>query len=282
MGEVAVIKPEITVDDLTKEMLTMEQADCPVIHHFSPGLYIRELHMKAGIFAVGHYQKTEHFNMFLKGKILTKDDDGNNIEISAPMTYTAKPGKKFGYILEDVVWLNIYATDEMDVETLERIYLDKYENTTWIEAEKLWYREEKQKRIEDNKSYEQLLIEYGFTEEIVKKQTEDIEDQIPLLFGEYKVFVSKSAIHGKGIFASANIGIGETIGIARLGDKRTPLGRYTNHSQKPNAKMETRTDGIYLVATTDIKGCIGGFNGEEITTDYKKNLKLIGVNKCQE
>ena len=39
---------------------------------------------------------------------------------------------------------------------------------------------------------------------------------------------------------------------------------------------------IFLVATENISGCVGGFNGEEITTDYRENLKLIGEKKCQQ
>jgi len=267
----------VTIDDIEDEMLTMEQADCPVIHRFSPGLYIRELHMKAGIFAVGHYQKTEHFNLFLKGRVLSKDASGENIELTAPMTFTAPPGRKFGYILEDVVWLNVYPTDETDVETLEDMFFTK--SKSWKESKKLL---DMVDRSNDNEDYEKLLIEYGFTEETTRKQSEDMEDQVPMPYGDYKFLISKSKIEGRGVFASANIREGEVVGQAKIMGKRTPIGRYTNHSSHPNAKMVGNNGDIYMVATQNIMGCRGGFPGEEITTDYRKNLKLIGVNKCLE
>jgi len=75
---------------------------------------------------------------------------------------------------------------------------------------------------------------------------------------------------------------GEILAPARLGDKRTPIGRYTNHSHKPNAKMEFYNGDIYLVATTGISGCQGGRLGDEITTDYRDNIKLLGDKSCQQ
>ena len=42
--------PNLIVADLEKEMLEMPQADCPVAHHFGPGIYIREVTLPAGIF----------------------------------------------------------------------------------------------------------------------------------------------------------------------------------------------------------------------------------------
>ena len=56
--------------------LKEEQIDCPVIHSFSPGIYTREVHLPAGIFAIGHHQKKEHLNIFLKGKVTMLNDYG--------------------------------------------------------------------------------------------------------------------------------------------------------------------------------------------------------------
>ena len=68
------------------------------------------------------------------------------------------------------------------------------------------------------------------------------------------------------------------LGPARINGKRTPLGRYTNHSMSPNAKPELMDNGdIYLVSTMNISGCKGGSKGEEITVDYRDMLRLSGV-----
>ena len=113
------------VDQLEIECLKHEQVPCPVYHHFSPGLYIREVHIPAGTFSIGHYQKTRHLNIFLRGAVDFVFEDGTTQLIKAPMIFTSEPGRKVGYIRQDMVWLNVYPTDETDVDTLEKMFLDK-------------------------------------------------------------------------------------------------------------------------------------------------------------
>jgi len=113
------------VEQLEAQMLKLPQVDCPVLHHFGPGIYIREVQMPAGTFAIGHRQKEHHFNVLLAGKVAILDDDGTPRVVSAPLMYSGKPGRKVGYIVEDVVWQNIYPTEETDIEKLESRFLDK-------------------------------------------------------------------------------------------------------------------------------------------------------------
>jgi hypothetical protein len=103
-------------------------------------------------------------------------------------------------------------------------------------------------------------------------------------FGSYKFTVDLSKIEGKGVMASGNIKEGEVIGPARINKMRTPLGRYTNHSKNPNAKMVLKENGdIDLVAVSNIAGYKGGQLGEEITVDYRQVLRLsLGEKSCQE
>jgi len=277
--EIVATEKQPTLIELEQKMLKLDQADCPVIHRFGPGVYIREVKIPAGALAIGHYQKCPHMNIFLQGRLTIVNNDGTISELVAPMIFSAEPGRKCGYVHEDVVWLNIYPTDETDVEKLEATYLDK--SPSWQQANDL-RENEAVKRIKDVDDYRKLLSEVGFTEEDVRGQAENEEDQIPIPLGSYKFAVSKSLIEGNGIFATAEIGPGEVIGPARIGGKRTPIGRYTNHSISPNAKMVDYKGDIYLVATEKINGCKGGFMGQEITTNYRENLKLIGVKKCLE
>jgi hypothetical protein len=264
--------------DLEKEMLKLPQVECSVIHRFGPGLYIRELHMPADTLAIGHYQRFDHMNIFLKGRITMMNED-KNVELKAPMIFTAPPGQKMGYVHEDVVWLNVYPTEERDIETLENTYLDK--NATWKHANKLDRMQRGQKFL-DVEDYQKLLTEFGVDESTVRAQSENDADQTDMPVGDYKFLVSKSGIEGKGVFASCAIMPGEGIGPSRINGKRTPLGRYVNHSISPNAKMMGFGKDIYLVATKNISGCHGGFVGEEITINYRNSLKLIGVEKCQQ
>ena len=259
------------IDFIEREMLKFAQSDCPVVHSFGPGLYIREVTIPRGTLALGHHQVYDQMNIFLKGKILMANENGSSVVLSAPMMFVGKPGRKLGYVIEDVVWLNVYPTDETDIEKLESTYLIKSDG----------WREDNIKRIEIREDYRKLLTEEGTTEEEVRAQSEDEDDQIPLPFGSYKMGIYNSPIEGKGVFATSNIDEGEIIAPAKIGDKRTPVGRYTNHSIYPNAKMVRAGNDVLLIAISPITGCKGGQNGEEITTNYRDNIGIRGE-PCQE
>lgn len=263
------------VKNLEVEMLKHEQAPCSVYHHFSPGLYIREVNLPAGIFAIGHHQKTRHLNIMLKGSVSILNNDGSVSKLEAPMIFTGEPGRKCGYVHEDVVWLNVYPTEETDIEKLEETYLDKSDN---------WYAAQPQSglRVEDREDYYKALEEYGFNENTARAQSENPNDQIPFPSGSYQVGVFPSPIEGRGLFATGFIGAGTVIAPARINGKRTPAGRYTNHAKYPNAAMQFVGDDIYLIASRDIPGCRGGQLGEEITIDYRQCFELQGVRPCQQ
>lgn len=260
------------VDLLEREFLKLPQVNCPVVHRFGPGIYIREVTVPAGSYAIGHAQRFEHMNVFLKGRVTVINDDGSKTELVAPMTFVGKPGRKIGYVHEDMVWQNIYATTETDIATLEATYLDKSDGWQAHHASIPLLAHDA-----DRSDYADVLEEFGFTEAIARAQSEDESDQTPFPHGAYKVAVMASQIQGDGLFATADIMPFEIIAPARIGGKRTPAGRYTNHSKSPNARMIMRDNGdIDLVCTAmnGIKGCAGGNLGEEITIDYREALRL--------
>ena len=114
-----------SIEAVIEEVLEMPQAPCPVRHIFGAGIYIREVSIGAGVFSIGHIQKTKHMNHLVKGRVIMLNEDGTTSELSAPAVFVAEPGRKVGLILEDMVWHNIYPTDETDIDTLEDMYLDK-------------------------------------------------------------------------------------------------------------------------------------------------------------
>jgi len=264
---------EGSVLEVVGKMLEMEQADCPVTHHFGPNIYMRQLDIKAGTFSVGHYQKTEHLNFLVKGRVLMMLDDGSVNEVSAPYIYTGKPGRKVGLIMEDMTWLNIYSTNETDIDTLEATYLDKA--SEWGDSDFINKQLEYILRHKDREDYDIMLNDIGLSHEQVRAETEIEHDLIPFPFGSFKVSIHDSQIEGKGLFATSNFNTGDLIAPARLDGKRTPAGRYTNHSPKPNAEFVLLDDSnIVLAALREIEGCKGGDLGEEVTIDYRQAFAL--------
>lgn len=259
-------------DQAEAAFLEQPQVDCPVTHRFGPGVYIREVFMPAGAYIIGHHHKTTHVNIMLTGRLGLMNDDGSETIMEAPQTFVAPPGRKMAYIYEDVVWQNVHATDETDVEKLEDMFLDKSPAYLARVAE---LTRPDGNFSEDNADFEAAIAEFGFDALTVRQISEDTSDQIPFPQGDYKVAVGPSKIEGKGLFATGAIDANELIAPARLDGLRTPAGRYINHSRTPNAEMVLGDTGnAYVFSLRPISGCKGGLPGEEITVDYRQVLAL--------
>jgi len=109
----------------------------PLKHTFVDGLYIREMKMDKGSFAIGKLQKNEHLWMLLQGK-LTVTTQSSSEEYIGPCYVKAKPGeKKAVYAHEDSIFVNIYPNPD-NTEDLEKI------ENTWIAKDYLEYEKFKQ------------------------------------------------------------------------------------------------------------------------------------------
>jgi hypothetical protein len=248
------------------------QVECPVYHRFGPGIYIREAHYPAGTLVVGQEHYHAHMCILLKGRILVSDG-GVAKELVAPFIFVAQPGSKVGYILEDVVWQNIYATTETDVEVLEKTLFKGFDS--WEELKQRRLDSAKEDHEEDRQDYLKVLEESGWTEEDVQKAVNYSGDKIPFPDGTYMVCPSGSPIQGKGLFATAPFLKGMSIAPMRLNGKRTPAGYLVNHSKNPNCTVVFNTnEDIYLIADKQIEGMRGGVLGDELTIDYRYIMKM--------
>ena len=270
-GVQAVLSGEIT--EAVETFLQLPQSPCPVRHFFSPGLYVREAHYKAGLLVIGHPHTGPHLNIMLKGKLILLNQAGGGEVLEAPQMFTAGAGRKSAYILEDVIWQNIWATEETDVEAIEAVVFAKEES--FLQAQM------KQKAEEDTtaiaaaqEDYLRWLQEIGKTEEEMTAIVHT-PDLIPFPPGSYSIKLGESAIHGKGLFVTAPIPAGATICPMRIGVHRTPAGRFINHSDTPNSAMVRSENGdLHLIALYSLRGCQGGFDGEELTLDYRQCLRM--------
>jgi hypothetical protein len=265
------------VEQAEKEMLKYEQVECPVRHIFGPGLYIREVTLPANTWAIGHHQNLAQMNIMIKGKVRMYNHDGSTSVLEAPQTFMGCEGRKAGYVIEETLWQNVYATTETNVEKLELTYLTK--SAVSLEYQQQRFLEQDQ-HLEDRADYAALIQEMGMTEEQVRQQVEDLSDHVEMPLGSYKFQLGDSPIHGKGTFATSLIRSGEVIGPALLNDKRTVLGRLGNHSISPNAQIVQDGKDLWLVAIRDIAGKCGPNLGEEILTNYRATILLKKELQC--
>ena len=245
--------------------MAQPQAQIDTIHKFEDGKYIRELRVKAGIWLVGYHQRYSQMNKMISGKVMMWKD-GQTFLLEAPLEFIGQPGQKVGYVVEDMVWQNIWVTDERDIDTLENIYFDK---TPAVEYQAHHFALLSMNKNEDRLDYEEAIAELGFTEEEIQQQMLDTP-VYDMPDGEYKCALGVSPIEGMGIIATANIMEGEEIGLMRVGNKKTIFGRYTNHSKNPNASIINTGNGLMLVAIANITGPMGSIQGNEITVDYRQ------------
>jgi hypothetical protein len=102
-------------------ILLEPQADLPIKHHFSKGLYCREMFIPAGVVLTGKIHKDETLNILAQGTILVISSDGTEKELSAPSVFISPPNtKKAGYAVTDCVFINVHATNETDLDKIER------------------------------------------------------------------------------------------------------------------------------------------------------------------
>lgn len=268
----------ISVPQLEREMLEMPQADAPVVHRFGPGIYIREVTLRAGTIAIGHAQRCEHTNLMLAGAVAMLDPDTGAVRVlRAPLFFVGKPGRKIGYVLENTVWQNIYATEERDIGRLEDMLLDK--SCAWAGHDAQARALESALLADARDDFSRVVSAAGFTPQTVREQSEAEHDMVAMPAAyEGAVTVRPSTIEGLGVFAPSPVDEGAVIGPARWYGMRTPIGRYANHHPSPNAFFHQDSFGnVWAVALRPIRGCRGGDPGEEITIDYRQALALSGL-----
>ncbi len=102
---------------------SQNQVECPVTHHFSKGVYAREVFIPAGTIAVGHVHKTKNMNILSQGTITVLTEDGPKT-LTAPATIVSEAGvKRAAFAHTDVVWTTIHATEETDIEKIKEEFI---------------------------------------------------------------------------------------------------------------------------------------------------------------
>jgi hypothetical protein len=108
------------------------QIELKVIHHFSKGVYARELHIPAGVILTGEIHKFENLNILSKGRIEVLTEKGMQ-EVEAPFTVVSPAGtKRIARAITDCVWTTVHGTDENDLNIIEKTFIAKSEQE-WLE-----------------------------------------------------------------------------------------------------------------------------------------------------
>lgn len=97
--------------------------DLGVVHHFSDGLYAKEMVIPAGHFAVSHAHAYDHLSILAKGHA-TVEVDGVTTEYTAPACINIAAGKHHEVVaITDIVWFCVHATDETDPDCIDEVLI---------------------------------------------------------------------------------------------------------------------------------------------------------------
>lgn len=108
-----------SIADLEAALAQLPPAEMPVTHRWTPGLYIREIHIPAGVIATTMEHRTEHPFVLSAGVVEVVDSHGQAQLLQAPFTGITRPGTKRALrALTDVVWTTFHVTDKTDVEEI--------------------------------------------------------------------------------------------------------------------------------------------------------------------
>ena len=249
------------VQALEAELLKMPQADIITEHTFFPGVYERKITIPAWTVLTGAAHKTDYHVRLEKGTIAVNTDDGIKT-FTAPFDFPAKAGmQRAGRVFEkEVVWVDVYPNLDNCTD------LAILENRLYVVPEC---------GLADSRTEEQKAkIDFGaFLHQM--KMTQDEMDRIVHIESDLMdmpegvdVELRDSPIHGKGLFATRNFEVGETVCPGRLNGRRTPGGRFINHSPNCNVKPKKEGDDIYAIAARKISA------GDELLVDYRASMRV--------
>lgn len=251
------------IEALQENLLQMPQADIVTTHTFKPNIYERAIRIPAWTVLTGAEHKTDYKIRLEKGTIAVNVGDEVKI-MTAPCEFEAKAGaQRVGRVFdEEVVWVDIYDNPDncKDIAVLEeRLYVVPAcglgENRVALMIQNA--------QNDYNLFVSQLGLDQAQINEIVQIES----DLIDMPEG-YAVELRDSKIHGKGLFATKRFEAGEIICPGRINGKRTPAGRFINHSFDSNVIPTLVGDDINAVAKRIIH------IGEELLVDYRSSMRV--------
>jgi quercetin dioxygenase-like cupin family protein len=113
----------LSVSTLFEENRGRLGADLGIVHHFSDGLYAKQMHLPKGYFAVSHKHSYSHLSVLAKGSAVVETDHGAQT-YTAPACINIEAGLNHKITaIEDVTWFCIHATEETDADAIDNVLI---------------------------------------------------------------------------------------------------------------------------------------------------------------
>jgi len=113
------------VDNFVNQLAGRFDADPMVEHHFSDGVYAKQMFIPKGYVAATHKHNFSHLSILAQGQVVVSTNAGSHfylapacIEIKAEEHHTIEA-------LQDCVWYCVHATDEKDESKVDAVLISK-------------------------------------------------------------------------------------------------------------------------------------------------------------
>lgn len=92
-------------------------------HHFSSGVYAREMTLPKDHYVMSHKHKYDHMSILASGEALV-EVEGIKTFYKAPVCIEIKAGVAHKIMaLENIVWFCIHSTEEKDISKLDEVLI---------------------------------------------------------------------------------------------------------------------------------------------------------------
>jgi len=115
-----------------------DQFEPEIVDHFAPGLYAREMRVRAGACITSKVHKFEGLSILSKGRMALYMPDDTIKVVEAGFHIVAPAGtRRVAWVLENAVWTCMHPTDLTDLELIERHFIaqDMDEFIAWAKEQ---------------------------------------------------------------------------------------------------------------------------------------------------
>ena len=81
-----------------------DRPDCPLVHSFGGGMYVREIFIPAGMLLTGKIHRHEHPNFLMEGTVSMITEDGGAQIMEAPQSMLSPAGCKRALFTHTPTW----------------------------------------------------------------------------------------------------------------------------------------------------------------------------------
>lgn len=111
-----------TIDQLEAVLVKMPQAECPVVHRFTPGLYSRECFTRKGLVFTSRIHAQDHQGVLSMGHVLIWCEGKGWVEVMSPYHFITPAGtRRVVVTLEDTICTTFHPTDLTDIAAIEAL-----------------------------------------------------------------------------------------------------------------------------------------------------------------